>query len=67
METRENKLHEPILEEVNEERTYVEHYFRVKCPICYTTLCGSSDKKYLEEEVPNFCPECGARLKEVDE
>ena len=67
MKTRENELHEPIWEEVKEEKVVVEHYWRIKCPNCSETLCGSSWKESLEEEIPNYCPNCGAKLKEVAE
>lgn len=61
-----SEVHEPKWEEVNEQRVVVEQYWRVKCPCCGDTLCGCSLKDGLEEEIPNYCPNCGIRLKEID-
>lgn len=67
MKTRENELHEPIWEEVDDKYVVVEHIWRAKCPKCDAILCGGDKKEYLDDEIPNFCPECGARLKKVEE
>lgn len=81
MKTRENELHEPIInrrasfseyDEYGESRYFIE----ITCPVCKKFLTGktfidTSQQKcdYFEKEelerVPYYCPNCGARLKEV--
>lgn len=83
MKTRENELHEPKIERGTTRRLYDEYaeiYFgvRVFCPLCRNLLCGRSEpdtskskrdfiEKRVLKEIPNFCPNCGARLKEIEE
>lgn len=71
MKTRENELHEPIIERA---RFRVGYYEVVKCSIRKKQFgnIGSDcmplsdyQKRFLLTTAPNYCPHCGARLKEV--
>ena len=63
MKTRENELHEPIV------NTYYKVFgiygTDVVCAVCDNTLSSISDDP--EVLYDNYCPFCGARLKEIDE
>ena len=66
MKTRENELHEPkIKKKGNEIIAY--------CALCNEKLediyncTDDDDTEVLDMYSPNYCPNCGARLKEVGE
>lgn len=70
MKTRENELHEP--KEFND-FIYKEGkgFLDAKYMIC--SVCGKGLTKVLKSiedkknYYPNYCPQCGARLKEIEE
>lgn len=82
MKTRENELHEPKIEAFEAhfaefsvhpvgETLYQVGY---DCPVCGNGLMklytGKSKEQAIErfkQNMDNYCPNCGARLKEVDE
>ena len=82
MKTRENELHEPKVVRDTANYLcdgYVEHHYiiTVKCAVCGRGLSGndivdtSAEKrectdKFVLAQIPNFCPHCGARLKEIE-
>ena len=56
----------------------IKYVIEIKCSVCGKLLTGTrfadmSQKKraYFEKEelgkIPNYCPHCGARLKEIEE
>lgn len=64
MKTRENELHEPIIK-IKFDIRYLMKLVEITCSVCGNTL----DKYYSEENpakirYPNYCPYCGARLKD---
>ena len=66
MKTRENEVHEP---RITKNRAWLTAY----CQICegkvatVANCSGEPDEEIIAEYLPNYCPNCGARLKEVDE
>ena len=65
MKTRENELHEP---RITKNRAWLTAY----CQICQRKVAtvancsGELDEEIIAEYLPNYCPNCGARLKEID-
>ena len=71
MKTRENELHKPIIYHDFPRKGGASQHLHldmdiggtvyILCPVCYKELSKSVD------EIPNYCPQCGARLKEIEE
>ncbi len=82
MKTRENELHEPKVVRETALYHYYDYAepnyeITVKCAVCGDCLSGKSTvdtskekreytDKFVLSQVPNYCPNCGARLKEVE-
>lgn len=80
MKTRENELHEPLVETLRSIYPDVVSV-QVSCSVCREVLLNTNYKadlwgselrdEYLRNfalsELKNYCPHCGARIKEVDE
>lgn len=72
MKTRENELHEPFIDMIYDSNGYSS--VQVSCNVCGTMLYDSDWYRVDTEqtlmqiakvEVPNYCLNCGARLKEI--
>ena len=67
MKTRENEVHEPKIK-IEYDRRYSMEWVEITC-----SVCGYMVEKYYFAGSPakiehgNYCPNCGARLKEVNE
>lgn len=82
MKTRENELHEPKIERYTAKHIYegydeYQYTIEITCPVCRHLFAEKSfvdtskeKREYFEnglmKEVPNYCPNCGARLKKVE-
>ena len=71
MKTRENELHEPIIKMWIANKGY---YVTANCPICDTIFGGAFSEDNKDDAISrakrfhiNYCPNCGARLKEIEE
>lgn len=71
MKTRENELHTP---DVGIQTSTYFIKISVKCAICGNEINSTTEwfgdsakqsKAFLDNKIPNYCPNCGARLKEV--
>ena len=71
MKTRENELHEPIVSIEYENNSNLFYRDKVECSVCryllYKSKSKMSGKKLVKNDIilPNYCPNCGARLKEI--
>ena len=74
MKTRENELHEPFVDVFKS--TSGDICVQTSCDVCGIILHDtwwwqfiSEDdlKKKAIKETPKYCPNCGARLKEIEE
>lgn len=68
MKTRENELHEPMLTFVPAHNGYASVARKV-CSVCDYPLIvkfGCSVQGAMELYTENYCPRCGARLKEIE-
>lgn len=75
MKTRENELHEPKIEtlwSIYSDMISVQ----ISCSVCGEILVDTEWQSYVREqflrdfvtsELKNYCPQCGARLKEIEE
>ena len=71
MKTRENELHEPKIKFKVVRKNDIPYRAFAECSVCGCLLSKSgiySTKERAEEKlpIPNYCPNCGARLKEVE-
>lgn len=66
MKTRENELHEPIITKNGEWRS-------AHCSVCGEEVASvvdyydRQDNTVIMAFLPNYCANCGARLKEIEE
>ena len=81
MKTRENELHELKVTHTPWRNHWNGHYkffdkVEAFCPICNLSLYENSfqtprgaivDIIPTDYDIPNYCPNCGARLKEIEE
>lgn len=64
-EVRENTLHQPIIREVPHSTQII-----VRCSVCNKKLCDfynctdDTSADAVDTFLPNYCPNCGARLRE---
>lgn len=68
MKTRENELHEPKITFELAHGGY-NSYGSKKCSVCGYSLAytfGCTEQGAKELYIDNYCPNCGARLKEVE-
>ena len=72
MKTRENELHEPIVETVARVKNGNKSYRTIeKCSVCNCLLsisraCNTKESAKGTLLALNYCPHCGARLREIN-
>ena len=73
MKTRENELHKPVVRVESNKAEHINVY-KVKCAVCGRELKSVWDSlhytngytlKELQDIDISYCPNCGARLKEI--
>ena len=73
MKTRENELHEAVIDVFKDKDGNIA--IQTLCSVCGRLLYDTDWWRHVTEEqlterakeaTPNYCPNCGARLKEVE-
>ena len=61
MKTRENELHEPMLS------ILPSGDVQLICKVCFNQMLVKGDCSLMRQIYPNYCPHCGARLREIQQ